>query len=92
MQKERKIRFLGLCVLSGILLGGCSPSVWYNPVSGASATGQVDLSQKSPSFREGYEAGCQTAGGDYNKSSERFNSDSEYHEGWFAGRSACQQK
>ncbi|WP_457607334.1 hypothetical protein [Nitratifractor sp.] len=77
----------------GLLLGlsGCGVSTWYNPPSTTpNTTGKVDLSNKTPSFKEGYADGCKTAHGEYSKSSKRFNSDTEYHEGWFSGRSTCQ--
>lgn len=78
-------------IIMGIALTGCGVNTWYNPAPTATSTPTaVDLSQKTPAFREGYEAGCKTAQGEYTKSSERFNADSEYHDGWFAGRSACQ--
>ncbi|WP_292663036.1 hypothetical protein [Nitratifractor sp.] len=77
--------YLSAIILMTLSLTGCGVNTWYNP---APSTG--DLSQKSPAFQEGYKAGCKTAQGEYTKSSERFNADSEYHEGWFAGRSSCQ--
>ena len=92
MTRKKSFKFLGWILFSGMLLTGCGPTVWYNPPSEPSTVQHVDLNQKSPSFREGYEAGCRTAQGEYSKSSERFNNDNEYHEGWFAGRSACHQQ
>ena len=77
---------------AGLLLSGCGVSTWYNPVSETPTVSSTELSQKSPSFRDGYNDGCTTAHGEYTKNSDRFNSDSEYHDGWFAGRSACQYK
>ena len=54
------------------------------------STKAVDLENRSISFREGYRNGCTTAHGEYAKDSQRFKSDREYYDGWFAGRSACQ--
>ncbi len=89
MSRSMKMWIAGLILSLG--LGGCSVSTWYNPAPGEVTPGKsVDLTDKSPSFREGYEEGCSTAQGEYKKSSERFNSDTEYHDGWFAGRAACQ--
>ena len=90
MNKNLRILIAGL--LLGVGLTGCGVSSWYNPSPSKVVPGKtMDLSGKTPSFREGYEAGCSTARGEYQKSSKRFNSDTEYHEGWFAGRSSCQE-
>lgn len=51
---------------------------------------QVDLSQKSQSFIDGKNDGCATAKGRYTKDSARYNSNSQYNEGWFYGRRSCQ--
>ena len=48
-----------------------------------------DYSNKSASFKSGVADGCKTASGAYTKSSEAFNSDGDYHDGWFAGRKSC---
>lgn len=50
----------------------------------------VDLSQKSPAFHSGMNDGCATAKGKYSKDSARYNSDTQYNEGWFYGRRSCQ--
>ena len=50
----------------------------------------MDTSDKSPNFILGAEDGCTTAKGDYTKNHDAFNSDVEYHEGWFAGRRYCE--
>ena len=44
---------------------------------------------KSPAYMQGQHDGRQTAGGEYTKDSERFRSDSDYENGWFAGRREC---
>jgi len=44
---------------------------------------------KTPSFIIGQHDGCKTAQGEYTKDSERFQNDTEYHEGWFEGRRQC---
>ena len=43
----------------------------------------------SESFKKGMEDGCLTATGEYTKNSDMFNSDEDYKNGWFAGRSKC---
>ncbi len=80
--------YLSTAIVIALSLTGCGINTWYNPAPTAPASN--GLSQKSPAYQEGYKAGCKTAQGEYTKSSERFNNDSEYHEGWFAGRSSCQ--
>lgn len=75
------------------LTEGCTLSTWYNStnkVSVFSSEQKTDLESKSPLFREGYDAGCATAHGEYTKDSKKFNSEDEYKNGWFAGRSSCQ--
>jgi len=44
---------------------------------------------KSETFKLGEQDGCTTAHGTYTKNSEMFKSDSDYQEGWFAGRKHC---
>jgi len=63
-------------VTSALLLSACSqPSAPSLP--------------KSESFKAGEKDGCSTAHGTYTKDSERFRSDSDYHDGWFEGRKVC---
>ncbi|SFZ98687.1 hypothetical protein MNB_SV-5-350 [hydrothermal vent metagenome] len=50
----------------------------------------IDVSQKGPTFHTGMNDGCSTAKGKYMKSSDLYNNDSEYKEGWFYGRRKCQ--
>jgi len=50
----------------------------------------LDLSQKSPTFHSGMNAGCSTAKGKYSKDSARFSGEADYKEGWFYGRRKCQ--
>lgn len=44
---------------------------------------------KSPSYQAGEQDGCATANGTYTKDSERFKTDTDYENGWFAGRREC---
>jgi hypothetical protein len=74
-----------------MLLTGCSVNTWYNPVSPPpSRVSSADMSNRSEEFRRGHKDGCRTAHGEYTKDSESFRNEQEYHDGWFAGRSACQ--
>jgi len=50
----------------------------------------MDTHGKSAEFIRGAEDGCATANGDYTKDHEAFNTNVQYHEGWFAGRRYCQ--
>ena len=47
------------------------------------------LAPESPSFKLGVQDGCATATGTYTKSSDSFNNDTDYAEGWFSGRKKC---
>ena len=42
-------------------------------------------------FKQGRTDGCKTANGKYTKDRTLFNSEQDYHEGWFAGRQKCQK-
>ena len=44
---------------------------------------------QTPAYQEGKADGCRTANGEYTKDHTRFQTDTAYHEGWFAGRKAC---
>jgi len=81
-----KGRMAVLTSLVVIGLGGCSNSLTVSP---SSSNPPAD---SSPSYKEGYYDGCSTAHGTYTKESELFNTDKNYYDGWFAGRSACQYK
>jgi hypothetical protein len=82
MKKQYKMMMLAGLITIG--LGGCSGSLSVSPSS------SNPPSDSSPSYKEGYNDGCSTAHGTYTKESELFNTDKDYYDGWFAGRSACQ--
>lgn len=44
----------------------------------------------TPSFKQGQKDGCATATGDYVKDNNAFETDRDYHNGWFYGRKSCQ--
>jgi len=43
----------------------------------------------SPTLKEGVKDGCETSKGEYTKNHIRFNTDTDYHTGWFLGRRRC---
>ena len=44
---------------------------------------------KSPSFKLGEQDGCKTATGAYTKDGNAFDHDTDYKDGWYAGRKNC---
>jgi hypothetical protein len=50
----------------------------------------LNLDRKSESFTKGAHDGCATAAEHYKKDHDAFNNDSEYNEGWWAGRRNCE--
>ena len=46
----------------------------------------------SDMYRLGVKQGCKTAKGYYEKDYYKYNSDSVYKEGWYAGMKQCRQK
>ncbi len=65
-------------LMGGLILAGCGNSDAVRaPIS------------KSPSFLQGQKDGCETAKGEYAKNSNLFQSDADYHDGWFYGRQQC---
>jgi len=67
---------LFLLLLSGTFFTACTSS-------------SVALVPKSPMYQLGETDGCTTAQGTYTKNSENFRNNTEYSEGWFAGRKNC---
>ena len=61
--------------VAALLLNGCGASP--NPMT------------LTPAYQDGKADGCRTAQGEYTKDHTRFQTDTAYHEGWFAGRKAC---
>ena len=78
--------FNTLLVGTVLLLAGCSSAH-----RGPAPRKPMDTSGKTSTYIRGAEDGCTTANGDYTKDHEAFNSNIEYHEGWFAGRRYCQR-
>ena len=75
---------VGIITLSIMILGGCGSS----PKPNDPYTVKIPENM-SDSFKKGMEDGCSTAKGEYTKISDLFNSDEDYKNGWFAGRSRC---
>lgn len=67
---------LSLLTATSMFLGACTSS-------------SVALAPKSPMYQLGETDGCTTANGAYTKNSENFRNNTEYSEGWFAGRKNC---
>ena len=65
-------------------VGWIGVAVWL--MHGCGSTPEL---RNTPEFQAGYTAGCATAKGNYTKDSERFNTERDYHEGWFEGRKRC---
>ncbi len=65
-------------IAGGFIVAGCGNSeAVHAPIS------------KSPSFMQGQQDGCETANGDYTKNSDLFQTNTDYHDGWFYGRQQC---
>jgi hypothetical protein len=80
-----KILFSTALIGSAIVFTACSSSH-----RGPAPRKPMDTHGKSRFYVKGAEDGCATANGDYTKNHEAFNTNIEYHEGWFAGRRYCQ--
>ncbi len=81
-----RLKFIGGVLTTALLFTACSSSQPgvpepYKP---------LDLTNRTEGFTAGAHDGCETANGDYRKDHDAFNTDIEYHEGWFAGRRNCQ--
>jgi len=61
--------------------------------AGAPTTQQVNHSGYSPTFRQGYAAGCDSVGARRPQRDEsRYKTDADYMMGWDDGYSACQRR
>jgi hypothetical protein len=52
----------------------------------------VNLSGYSAAFKEGFQAGCDTARGRSHRDESRMQSDAQYAQGWQDGRSICAKR
>ncbi len=84
MSINRTILHIGV-IASIFAFSACSGSH-----EGASPRKSMNVSGKSPIYVKGAEDGCTTANGDYTKDHHAFNTNYDYHEGWFAGRKYCE--
>jgi len=80
-----KSLFIAGLVGTALLLSACTSSQ-----RGPAPRKPMDTRGKSAEYVRGAEDGCATANGDYSKDHDAFNSNMQYHEGWFAGRRYCQ--
>jgi hypothetical protein len=55
-------------------------------------TAPVNLSGYSPSFRQGYSDGCDSAGSRQRRNESRYKTESDYMMGWNDGFSVCQRR
>ena len=81
LKKKTKVILL-LC--SYFTVSGCTSN------TGSQHSRPMNLSHKSKSFVKGANDGCSTAEGHYKKNHSAFNKNSEYNEGWWAGRRNCE--
>ena len=65
------------------------PTVLVSALFFSGCSTPPDPITQTPAYQEGRADGCRTAKGDYTKDHEGFRTDTAYHEGWFAGRKAC---
>ena len=75
-------------ILTGVTIFLFSLNGCGTVTTGGPAPAAVD----SPGYKAGYQDGCTTAHGEYTKNHELFKNDRDYYDGWFAGRSGCQEK
>ena len=99
-------RLLGAALLP-VLLAGCGTALFERRPERAGqparedgqesaperATAPVNLSGYSPSFRQGYSDGCDSAGSRSQRRNEnRYKTESDYMMGWNDGFSVCQRR
>ncbi len=80
----KKVLSLGCIAIIFAIFSGCG--VLPSPQKPNSMKIPDNMSE---SFKKGMEDGCLTATGEYTKNSNLFNSNEDYKNGWFAGRSKC---
>jgi hypothetical protein len=85
-----------LIALLVALLAGCStvaPESRPTDSTGSPApskpSDRVNLSGYSPTFKEGYADGCDSAGASRRRDERRYKSETDYMMGWNDGNSAC---
>ena len=61
------------------------PTLFYLTGCGSSKVDQI----KDDYYKAGINDGCTTAKGNYKKSHKRFNTYTDYKDGWFLGRNRC---
>lgn len=79
----------GAMLLAGLLVG-CAGGPGSKP---APAPAPVNLSGYSAAFKEGYAAGCESAGSRSQRRNEsRYKTEADYMMGWNDGYSGCQRR
>jgi hypothetical protein len=75
-------------VLAAALLAGCTGGPGSKP-----APAPVNLSGYSPTFKEGYAEGCESAASRAQRRNEgRYKTEADYMMGWNDGFSACRRR
>lgn len=92
---------LGALCLAGasLLLAGCAQEYVRKPEAPSQpappprpAPPPVNLSGYSAAFKQGFQAGCDTARGSPRRDEQRMQSDEQYARGWQDGRSICAKR
>jgi hypothetical protein len=89
-----------LCLATVVaLLAGCAQEFVRKPEPPSQpappprpAPPPINLSGYSAAFKEGFQAGCDTARGAARRDEQRMQSDPQYAQGWQDGRSICAKR
>ena len=89
-----------LCLAAAVLLlAGCAQEFVRKPEPPSQpappprpAPPPINLSGYSAAFKEGFQAGCDTARGAARRDEQRMQSDPQYAQGWQDGRSICAKR
>jgi len=73
-----------------LLLSSCFFFLACTNSNGPHQYRSMNLNNKSKSYVKGANDGCSTAEGHYVKNHSAFNNNSDYNEGWWAGRRNCE--
>ena len=91
MLLKKTLLLIGITVIA-LSVTACKKSVPVPAAMKNLAYKPLDLSGKSAEFVRGVNDGCDTAVNKYTKDHDGFNTNVEYHNGWFAGRKNCENK
>ncbi|HEY9189724.1 MAG TPA: hypothetical protein VIM88_02565 [Sulfurovum sp.] len=86
-----KEKILPVCFMVTALLSatGCESKKEPEKEVGYTYSGVYFGKDFSHTYQQGIMDGCITAKGTYKKSHTLFNTDQDYHDGWFLGRNRC---